>query len=204
MADTPETRSPLKYIRKMYDWVVSLAHRKHSTMALAVLAFIESSFFPIPPDVLQIALSVSRPQKALWYATVSTIFSVLGGVFGYFIGLFLFDAVGQNIINALGYQQQFLTVGELYKNNAFLAVLAGAFTPIPYKVFTIAAGFWKIGLMPLIIGSIVGRAGRFFIIGGLFYIFGAKVKAFIDRYLNTLAVGVFVMVVLGVVALRYI
>ena len=176
------------FLRKLYDWALSWAHKKYSSLALFVLAFAESSFFPIPPDVLQIALSVSKPKKSFFYALISSIGSVLGGILGYFIGLFLFDTIGSLIINTLGYQAQFQSVGNIYKSYAFLAILASAFTPIPYKVFTIAAGFWQVGLFPLIMASIVGRSARFFLVASLIYFFGPRMKEFIDKYFNLLTI----------------
>ena len=158
-------------VRKLYDYVLSWAHKKYSSAALFILAFAESSFFPIPPDILQIALSVSKPKKSFFYALVSSIGSVLGGILGYFIGIFLFDTIGSLIINTLGYQAQFNSVGDLYKSYAFLVILVSAFTPIPYKVFTIAAGFWQVGLLPLIAASALGRSARFFLVALLFYFF---------------------------------
>src|SRR3989338_617693 len=190
-------------LRKLYDWVLSWAHKKHASKALFGLAFAESSFFPIPPDVLQIALSVSKPKKSFFFALISSIGSVLGGIFGYFIGFFLFDAVGKIIISALGYQAQFDAVGNLYSSYAFLAILTAAFTPIPYKVFTIAAGFWHIGLTTLIIASIIGRSGRFFLVATLFYFFGPKIKDFIDKYFNWLTIIFLVLLIGGFAAIKY-
>lgn len=190
-------------LKRLYNWVLSWAESKYSTLALAILAFAESSFFPVPPDVLQIALSLSKPKKSFWYAFVSGLFSVLGGILGYFIGLFLYESVGKLIIEGLGYQQAFLQVGEMYKNNAFLAILAAAFTPIPYKVFTIAAGVWKVGLFPLITASLVGRFARFFIVATLIYIFGERVKTFIDKYFNWLSLALFALILLGYLAIKY-
>ena len=184
------------FLRKLYDWVLSWAYKKYSSLALFVLAFAESSFFPVPPDVLQIALSVSKPKKSFIYALISSIGSVLGGILGYFIGLFLFDTIGSLIINTLGYQAQFQSVGNLYKSYAFLAILASAFTPIPYKIFTIAAGFWQVGLLPLIMASIVGRSARFFLVGSLIYFFGPKMKQFIDKYFNILTI-IFIILLIG-------
>jgi len=190
-------------LKRLYNWVLSWANSKYSTLALAINSFAESSFFPIPPDVLQIALSVSKPKKSYWYAFVSGIFSVLGGILGYFIGLFLYESVGKLIITALGYQSYFQIVGNLYKDNAFLAILGSAFTPIPFKVFTIGAGFWKVGLFPLILGSLIGRFGRFLIVATLIYFFGEKVKGFIDRYFNWLSLLFFILVILGFVLIKY-
>ncbi len=191
------------FLRKMYDWVLSWAHKKHSSFALFILAFSESSFFPVPPDVLQIALSVSKPKKSFFYALIASAGSVLGAVLGYFIGFFLFDTIGSGIINSLGYQAQFQTVGELYKSYAFLAILASAFTPIPFKVFTIAAGFWKVGLMPLILASVIGRSARFFLVATLLYFFGPKMKEFIDKYFNWLTIIFFVLMIGGFLIVKY-
>jgi len=190
-------------IRKLYDWVLSWAHKKYSSAALFILAFAESSFFPIPPDVLQIALSVSKPKKSFFYALIASVGSVLGGILGYFIGLFLFDTVGSFIINTLGYQAQFNTVGDLYKSYAFFAILVSALTPIPYKVFTIAAGFWQVGLLPLIAASIVGRGARFFMVATLIYFFGPKMKEFIDKYFNLLTIIFIILLIGGFLIIKY-
>jgi len=190
-------------LKKLYDWVISWAHKKYSNTALFFLAFAESSFFPIPPDVLQMALSVSRPKKSFIYALISSVGSVLGGILGYFIGLFLFDTVGSAIINTLGYESQFQSVGELYNSYAFIAILVSAFTPIPYKVFTIAAGFWQVGLFPLIAASIIGRSARFFLVATLFYFFGPKIKIFIDKYFNLLTIAFFILLIGGFIAIKY-
>jgi len=190
-------------LRKLYNWVLSWAHKKYSSAALFVLAFSESSFFLVPPDVLQIALSVSKPKKSFYYALISSVGSVLGGIFGYFIGLFLFDTIGIFIIETLGYQSQFTTVGNLYNSYAFLAILVSAFTPIPYKVFTIAAGFWQVGLFPLITASIIGRSARFFIVASLFYFFGPKIKEFIDKYFNLLTIIFIILLIGGFFTIKY-
>ena len=190
-------------LKRLYHWVLSWAESKYSTSALAVLAFIESSFFPIPPDVLQIALSMAKPKRSYWYAFIALIFSVLGGIAGYFIGMFLFESIGRTIISSLGYEQHFIKVGELFKENAFLAIFAAALTPIPYKVFTIAAGVWQVGLIPLITASILGRGLRFFTVATLTYFLGEKVKVFIDKYFNWLSVGLLVLVVLGYFGVKY-
>ena len=191
-------------LKKLYDWVISWAHKKYSSAALFILAFAESSFFPIPPDVLQIALSVSKPKKSFFYALISSTGSVLGGILGYFIGFFLFDTIGSLIINSLGYQAQFNSVGDLYKSYAFLAILVSSFTPIPYKVFTIAAGFWQVGLLPLIAASVIGRSARFFIVATLIYFFGPKIKEFIDKYFNLLTMIFIILLISGFVLIKYI
>jgi len=190
-------------LRRLYEWVLSWAHKKYSSMALFFLAFTESSFFPIPPDVLQIALSVSKPKKSFFYALISSVGSVLGGILGYFIGLFLFDSIGSTIIDTLGYGAQFDKVGVLYSSFAFIAILVSAFTPIPYKVFTIAAGFWQVGLMPLILASAIGRSARFFIVATLIYFFGPKIKDFIDKYFNILTIVFLGLLISGFFAIKH-
>lgn len=190
-------------LKRLYLWVLSWAESKYSIHALAVLAFIESSFFPIPPDVLQISLSISKPKRSYWYAFITLCFSVLGGILGYFIGLWLFESVGQTIIHSLGYESYFAQVGEWYKANAFMAIFAAALTPIPYKVFTIAAGVWQVGLFPLIAASIMGRGLRFFLVATLTYFLGERVKLFIDKYFNWISVGLLMLVIAGYLGVKY-
>ncbi len=190
-------------LKRLYLWVLSWAESKYGTAALAFLAFIEAWLFPIPPDVLQLALSLGRPKRSFWYAFVAVCFSVAGGIFGYFIGTFLFDTVGWPLIIALGYQEHFFIVGELFKENAFLAIAASAITPLPYKVFTIGAGFWGIGLPVLIFASAVGRGIRFFFLAVLTYFFGRQVRSIIEQYFSWLMVAVFVLMLLGYAAVKY-
>lgn len=190
-------------LKRLYNWVLSWAESQYSSYALCVLAFIESSFFPIPPDVLQISLSVAKPKRSYWYAFLATVFSVIGGLFGYFIGMFLFESIGGWIINTLGYEHYFLQVGELYKQNAFIAILGAALTPIPYKVFTIGAGLWRVGLTPLLLGSLIGRAGRFFFVATLTYFWGERVKVFVEKYFNWVSLGIFLLIVAGYVLVKW-
>ncbi|MBI4016582.1 MAG: DedA family protein [Candidatus Aenigmarchaeota archaeon] len=191
-------------LRKLYDWVVSWGHTKYGTIALFVVAFVESSFFPIPPDVLIICLCVANSSRAFWYATVSTVGSVIGGLFGYFIGYAFYETLGKPIITALHYEVFFEAVGQSFQDNAFLAIFGAGLTPIPYKVFTIAAGFWKINIPVFVVASIFGRASRFFLVAGLLYFFGKRISTFIDKYFNMLSFAVFVLVIVGFVALRYV
>ena len=189
-------------VRKLYLWVLALAGSKHSNWALFSLAFTESSFFPIPPDVLLIALSIGKPAKSFFYATISTIGSVLGGIFGYFIGYVVWEAVKGFFFSYVFSEQIFLKVQQLYQHNAFLAVFTAGFTPIPYKVFTIAGGVCQIGLTVLIFASILSRAARFFIVAGLIWKFGEKVKFFIDKYFNLLTVIFTILLVGGFLVLK--
>ncbi|MFH1398254.1 MAG: YqaA family protein [Candidatus Omnitrophota bacterium] len=153
---------PLKLLRKLYDWTLHWAKTPQAQAALFIIAFIESSFFPIPPDVLLIAMVIVQRAKWFRYALICTIGSVLGALFGYFIGWSFFETFGKTIISFYHLEKQFEVVGRMYADNALIAVFSAAFTPIPYKVFTIAAGLFKISLPTLIVASILGRAGRFF------------------------------------------
>lgn len=207
MTTTPATRSttarPPSLLRRLYRWTEGWADSRYGTWALALLSFVESSFFPIPPDVLLIALSVAKPHRALWYAFVCSVASVSGGVLGYYIGVEAYEQVGRRIIETLGYQEQFELVRTYYQGNAFLAILAAAFTPIPYKVFTIAAGVFGVPLATLVLASAIGRSGRFFVVGGAIFLFGPAIKAWLDRYLEAATIGLLVLGLLGFAAIRW-
>lgn len=194
-----------KPLRKLYDWVLSWANHPSGTWALAGVAFAESSFFPIPPDVLQIALGLSHPKRSFWYAFVSSICSVLGGIAGYFIGLLLYESVGATIIDFYRLQPTFELVGGYYRAQAFWWIFIAAFTPIPYKVFTIAAGVYHdfVPLPVLILASAIGRPARFFLVGSLTYFFGPKIKTFIDRYFNWITVAFTVLLIGGFLLVKY-
>ena len=190
-------------IRRLYDWTIHWAETPHSTWALFILAFCESSFFPIPPDVLLIALAVALPMKAFKYALVCSVGSVLGGCFGYLIGYEFFEYVGRPIIGFYNITDVFNTVSAKYQSNAFTAIAIAGFTPIPYKVFTIAAGVCKVNLFTLILASALSRSARFFIIAGLFYLFGPKIKTFIEKYFNILTIIFIILLISGFVAVKY-
>jgi membrane protein YqaA with SNARE-associated domain len=182
----------------------SYAEKPYAAWALFLIAFAESSFFPIPPDVLLIAIAVVVPKKAFRYALICSVGSVLGGMFGYFIGLKFFDLIGQPIINFYGVTNQYEHVRQLYEQNAFAAIAIAGFTPIPYKVFTIAAGAFHIPFTTLVLASVLSRSARFFLVAALFYFFGAPIKAFIDRYFEIVTVVFSVLLVLGFVVIRWV
>ena len=193
-------------VRRLYDWTLSWANTRYGTPALGTLAFCESSFFPVPPDVLQIALSAGKPLRSFWYATVSLIGSVLGALFGYLIGYVFWEwipGVKDFFCTFVFSEEVFGTVGELYEENAFLVIFTAAFTPIPYKVCTIAAGVWEISLLTLIIGSIVGRGARFYAVAAVMYFLGPAAKKWIDRYFNILTILFTFLVIVGLAAMTY-
>ena len=157
-------------LRRMYDWVLSWAYSKYSSLALFILAFCESFFFPVPPDVLLMSLSISILKGVVLCAYL--LFRKHNrGFGGFLIGYLFYETIGASIIAALGYVPEFIKVGAMFNENAFIAILTAAFTPIPFKVFTIAAGVWKVSLSTLFLASLIGRSGRFFLIGGLIYFF---------------------------------
>jgi len=187
----------------LYRWVLRWAQTPYGTAALAVIAFCESSFFLLPPDILLIALAILTPRRAFWYALVCTVGSVLGGILGWGIGSFFYEQVGVRIIQSLHYEHYFELVREYYARNAFFYIFTAAFTPIPYKVFTIAAGLFNIPLWTLISASLLGRGGRFFLVAGLLYFFGERVRVFIEKYLNLLTILFILLLAAGLVAIRW-
>ncbi|MBI3186142.1 MAG: DedA family protein [Myxococcales bacterium] len=201
-APVPWYRYPQRLLRRLYDWTVAWAERPGGAIALFVLAFVESSFFPIPPDVLLIALCVGKPKGALKFATICSVGSVLGGCFGYYIGWGLWEALRGVFIPHVFSQAAFDQVVELYRDNAFLTVFTAAFTPIPYKVITIAAGVCRIPFSTLVAGSAIGRSLRFFLVAGALWLFGAKVKRLIEKHFDWLSVVFTVLLVGGFVAIK--
>ncbi|MCH7825687.1 MAG: DedA family protein [Acidobacteria bacterium] len=189
-------------IRVTYDWVLSWADRPGGPWALAAISFGESSFFPIPPDILLIPLCLSAPRRAFWYAGLCTAASVFGGMFGYAIGLLFFESVGQRIVDLYNLTGLFETVGGLYAEYTAGAVIIAGFTPIPYKVFTILAGLVRVNFPVFVVASIIGRGGRFFLVAGLLRLFGDPMKDFIDRHFNWLTVALAVLFVAGFAVLN--
>ncbi|HOJ05029.1 MAG TPA: YqaA family protein [Bacteroidota bacterium] len=193
------------WIRKMYQWVEGFSTKPGALWALFIIAFMESSFFPVPPDVLLIALAVAMPTRSMKFAAICTAGSVLGGLFGYFIGYELMDMVGRPIIDFYNAQEYWLKVEEAYRGPVGVWFLvAAAFTPIPYKVATIAAGATLMPLLPFFIASLFGRAARFFLVAGLIWKFGPSIKTFIDKYFDKLSIAFVVLLVLGFVAVKWV
>ncbi|MCK5268084.1 MAG: DedA family protein [Spirochaetes bacterium] len=206
-------------VRRLYDWVLHWADTKYSTAALALNAFAESSFFPIPPDVLLIALDLGKPKKSFYFAFICSLFSVIGGVAGYYIGYALWDVVGKPIIDFYNMAPMFEKLFSTFAKYSFWAVLIAAITPIPYKVFTITAGMVAASAGPsgkMIVGdhtayfltfmtaSVIGRSLRFFTVSLLIYLFGEKIKSFIDRYFNWLSLLFVIVLAGGFVLIKYV
>ena len=195
---------PLSWVRRLYDWVLHWADSPYGIWALAALAFAESSFFPVPPDVLLMALCLGAPNRSLLFALVCSIASVIGGVFGYFIGAFLWDQVSPFFLNYVFSQDTFDLVATKYSENAFWAVFTAGLTPIPYKVFTIAAGVFSIDVGEFLLASVFARSTRFFAIAALIYFFGPPIRTFIDKYFNLLSIVFVVLLFGGFAIVRYV
>ena len=190
-------------LRHLYNWVLHWAETPYGTWALFLLAFSESSFFPVPPDILLIALAVAIPKKSLKYAMICSAGSVLGGCFGYLIGWQFMAGIGEKIISFYNLTQKIEYIKDLYMQYDAWAIGIAGFTPVPYKVFTISAGAFSINFSVFIIASVLSRSARFFLVGGLIYLFGPRIQAFIDKYLNPLAIAFTVLLVAGFVIIKY-
>ena len=190
-------------MRRLYDWMMRTAASEHAPQALGLISFIESSVFPIPPDIMLIPMVLAKREKAWVYATIATVTSVLGGLLGYAIGYFLYDSVGLPILKFYGREGALDSFIQFVHEWGVPAVILKGMTPIPYKVVTIAAGVAKMNLPAFIGASIIARAMRFYLVAGLLYFFGEPIRTFIEKHL-TLVTTVFVAVLIGgFVALRY-
>ncbi len=187
-------------IRRLYDWTMSLSRSRHALRALAVVSFIESSVFPIPPDVLMIPMIIARRNRAFLIAGVATVASVLGALLGYYIGAVLFDTVGRAVLDFYGKGAEFDAFAVKYNNWGAWAVLFAGVTPFPFKVITIASGVTGLSLPIFIFASLVARALRFYIVAGLLWRFGAPIQTFIERRLG-LVFTVFIVLLVGGFAL---
>lgn len=191
-------------LRSLYDWTLEKAEHPKAMWILAALSFTESSFFPIPPDVLLIPMVLAAPTRAWRIALVCSVASVFGGIFGYYIGYALFDVAGQTIIDFYGMQEKFIWFQAKY--NEFGAIIVGlaGFTPIPYKVFTIASGLTHLDLTTFIIASALSRTARFFLVAALLWKFGTPIRAFIEKRLGLLTLLFFALLFGSFLALKYI
>lgn len=192
-----------EWMRRLYDWVMGWADNPYGIWALFAIAFAESSFFPIPPDVLLIALAVAIPARAFRYAAVCTAASVLGGAFGYLIGHEFFDVLGEPIVSFYAAEEQYQAVQELYQRYDAYAIAVAGLTPVPYKVATITAGFFDVHFGRFLVASLASRSLRFFVIGGLIRLFGPQIRTFIDRYFGVLSIVFLVMLVAGFLLLGW-
>jgi membrane protein YqaA with SNARE-associated domain len=190
-------------MRRLYDWMMQMAASRRAPWALALVSFIESSFFPIPPDVMLIPMILSRREQAWWYASIATIASVVGGLLGYAIGYYFYDTVGLPILKFYGREHALDSFIAFVHTYGVPAVIIKGMTPIPFKVVTIAAGVAKMDLFAFIGASIIARAMRFYLVAGLLYFFGEPIREFIERRLMLVTTMFVVLLVGGFVAIRY-
>jgi membrane protein YqaA with SNARE-associated domain len=187
-------------LQRLYNWTMSFAAHPNALLILALIAFAESSFFPIPPDILLIPMVLAAREKAWKLATVCTVSSVVGGMAGYGIGYGFFETIGQPVLEFYHAVEKFESVKELYNQHGVLIVFSAGFSPIPYKLFTIASGVTQMDLTSFALTSLVGRGLRFFIVAGLLWKFGEPIRTFIERHLGKLTL-LFVILLVGGVAL---
>jgi membrane protein YqaA with SNARE-associated domain len=186
----------MKLIRKTYDWVLNKSDHPHAPRFLALISFIESSVFPIPPDVLLIPMCLGSRQKSWGYALIATTASVLGGALGYLIGYSFYEAIGLKVIEFYHLQTAFEQLQGYFQVYGIWFVIVAGFTPIPYKVFSIGAGVFQMAFWPFCLASVIGRGARFFLLSALIFWIGPQVKDLIDKYFN-IAVMLFSVLLIG-------
>ena len=193
----------MNFLKRIYNWTLEKAQHKNAKWYLSLISFVESSFFPIPPDILLIPMALASKANALFYAFICTLFSVLGGILGYVIGYFFYNSVGIYIVDFYHLENSFNIFESYYKEFGILIVLGAGITPFPYKFITIASGVFGLNIFLFIIVSVIGRGLRFYLIAILLYFFGEKIRLIIDRYFNFLTVTFFILLVGSVFIIRY-
>lgn len=191
-------------LRRVYDWTIGLAGHRHALLALAAVSFIESSLFPIPPDVLLVPMIIASRDRAWLIAAVCTVASVLGGIAGYAIGFFLFEEIGQPLLELYGYSDQFAAFRSYYHEWGAWIVAGAGLTPFPYKVITIASGVMELNLTTFMVASVLSRGVRFFLEALLLWYFGPPVRAFVENNLGLVTTVFFVVLLGGFVVARFI
>ena len=189
-------------IKRLYDWMMGLAGGRYAPHALFAVSFAESSFFPIPPDVMLIPMVIKERAKAWFFAALATVSSVLGGVAGYAIGYFLLESIGQGVLNFYGLAGKFQQAAAWFSENGVLILIVKGMTPIPYKLLTITAGAAHMNLAAFIGASIIARAMRFFLVAGLLYWFGEPIRLFIEKRLTLVTTAAVVLLVGGFAAVK--
>ncbi|MFA6266800.1 MAG: YqaA family protein [Pseudolabrys sp.] len=190
-------------LRRLYDWCIDAAHKPHAMWTMGAIAFAESSFFPIPPDVMMIPMALARPQRAYLYAAWCTVASVIGGMVGYAIGALLYDSVGGWLIHLYGYGDKVETFRHAYAQWGAWIILLKGLTPIPYKIVTITSGFAGYNFFLFVILSIIARATRFFLVAFLLHRYGEQARQTIEKRLGLWTTLGAAVVVVGIVAAVY-
>ena len=190
-------------LRKLYDWTLEKSNHPNAPWFLSIISFAESSFFPIPPDIILIPMIIAKRVKAWTYAFICTISSVIGGVAGYLIGYFFYNSIGVMIIKYYSLENQFLKFESYYNEWGIWIVLGAGFTPFPFKFITIASGLFSLNIFLFILIAFLGRGLRFFILAGLLKLFGNIITKIIDRYFNILAILFFILLIGSFILIKY-
>ncbi len=189
-------------LRRLYDWVLSWAEKRHGPQALSAISFAEASFFPVPPDPLLMALCLGKPEKSYRFGLYCSIFSVLGALAGYIIGYGFWEIVDSFFLSHIATPDQFELLEAKYNENAFWAIVLAGFTPIPFKAFTVTSGVFKVDILIFTAACILGRTARFMVIASLLSFFGERMKLFIEKYFNIFSVLFFILLVAGILFFR--
>ncbi|HEY0440325.1 MAG TPA: YqaA family protein [Xanthobacteraceae bacterium] len=190
-------------LRRLYDWCIAAAEKRHATWILGTVSFAESSFFPIPPDAMMIPMSLARPDKAYAYATLCTVTSVAGGIVGYLIGALLYDSVGHWLIQLYGYGDKVEAFREAYARWGAWIILIKGLTPIPYKIVTITSGFAGYNFLLFVLLSCVARGFRFYLVAFLLSRYGPQARAIIEKRLTLVFTVAVIVLIAGIVASLY-
>ena len=201
-------------IKKLYDWVLGLAQKPNGDISLGILSFSEASFFPIPPDVLLIPLCLGNRKKVYFFAFICSCFSIIGAIFGYYIGKLLWwnmPGVEYSYIANMFFEyvpgitiDGFNRIQTMYDQWNFWIVFTAGFTPIPFKLITISAGTFNINIIMFFVASVISRSARFFIVASLIKVFGDPIKEFIEKYFNLLAIAFTILLIGGFIFIKYI
>ena len=200
---TQELAARRSLLRRLYDWCIDAAHKPHAVWIMGAVSFAESSFFPVPPDIMLVPLALARPEKAFRLALWCTLTSVAGGLVGYAIGALLYDSVGQWLMSLYGYTDKVEGFRAAYAQWGAWIILLKGLTPIPYKIVTITSGFAGYNIFLFILFSLISRAGRFYIVAALLYFYGDQARDIIERRLGLWVTISAVIVVVGLVASAY-
>ncbi len=186
----------------MYEWTMKAARHKHSSYYLSFMSFAESVFFPIPVDVMLAPMALARPKSAWYYAFLATVFSVIGGVIGYYLGYALFDSVVLPIVESVGYQDKLKTAESWFSEYGIWVIFIASFTPVPYKVFTITAGVMSMAFLPFVLVSFIGRGLRFFLVAGLMRWGGEAMEEKLKIYVDRIGWSVVAIIIIAVIILK--
>tara|TARA_B100001250_G_scaffold55204_1_gene42692 strand:+ start:43 stop:627 length:585 start_codon:yes stop_codon:yes gene_type:complete len=193
----------MNILRRLYNWTLNKSGHKNAGWFLGIISFVESSFFPIPPDIILIPMVIAKRARAWLYALICTLSSVAGGIVGYLIGYFFYSTIGSIIVDAYGLTNSFNSFEQYYNQYGFWIVLGAGFTPFPFKFITIASGVFNLNIILFVIVAIFARGLRFYLLASLLYIFGNTIKVLIDKYFNLLSSLFFILLVGSILLIKF-